>query len=178
MLFIRTPVFETGLFVSGGPAMHALLRSQVGITLLETLIVLALIFTLCSLTAPALGRWQARFQEKTEIRTLVEAFQRARSEAARRNCDVLLALTLADEHSGGGFQILARDAEGRSVPIHDLHRLKALSLVGATFSGAPHAGFNHRGLPLGLGGSIRLEGRRSQRSYRISQNAGGRVRVQ
>ncbi len=158
--------------------MHALLRSQVGITLLETLIVLALIFTLCSLTAPALGRWQARFQEKTEIRTLVEAFQRARSEAARRNCDVLLVMTLADEHSGGSFQILARDSDGGSEPIHDLRRLKALSLIRATFSGAPHAGFNHRGLPLGLGGSLHLKGRHTQRSYRISQNAGGRVRVQ
>jgi Tfp pilus assembly protein FimT len=158
--------------------MHAVLRSQVGITLLETLIVLALIFTLCSLTGPALGRWQARFQEKTEIRALVEAFQQARSEAARRNCDVLLALTLADEHSGGGFQILAQDSDGRSEPIRNLRPLKALALVGTTFSGAPHSGFNHRGLPLGLGGSIQLEGRRTQRSYRISQNAGGRVRVQ
>ncbi|MDY6849157.1 MAG: GspH/FimT family pseudopilin [Geoalkalibacter sp.] len=158
--------------------MYARLRSQVGITLLETLTVLALICTLCSLTGPALGRWRARFQEKTEIRSLVEAFQQARSEAARRNCDVLLTWTLADEHSGGGFQILARNSEGRTEPIHDPRSLKTLSLVRATFSGAAHAGFNHRGLPLGLGGSIHLKGRHTRSSYRISQNAGGRVRVQ
>lgn len=147
-------------------------------TLLEALVVLAIISIITSLAIPALREWRVRFREKTEVRVLLDAFQRARGEAARRNCEVLLDLTPAEDHTGGGFQILARQTDGTHRPVHEFRPLEALALTRSAFGGSENGGFDQRGLPLALGGSIHLEGRYTGRAYQISQSACGRLRIQ
>ena len=57
--------------------------SRAGFTMLETMLVVAVIGIVAAVAAPSLGRWAANQRLKTSARTVATAFSYARSEATR-----------------------------------------------------------------------------------------------
>ncbi|WP_305041382.1 GspH/FimT family pseudopilin [Geoalkalibacter sp.] len=158
--------------------MPVLSGSSRGFTLGESLFVLLILSLTLAAAYPNLRHWQVRLQEKAEARALLAAFQQARAEAARRNCSVLLDFREADTLQGGGYRILAQEADGSLRELQALTPFSALRLERARFGTSSRGGFNQRGLPSNGSGSVDLRSRCGQASYRLTLSLYGSVRLE
>ncbi len=82
-------------------------RSRLGgVTLVEVLVVLALVFTMQAIAAPAMGRLTDSFRLTTSTNTLLSGLQLARNEAIKRNSRVVVCRSSTGLHcsTSGGWQ--------------------------------------------------------------------------
>lgn len=77
-------------------ALHIALRSAQGFTLLEALVVLALLGILVSMAVPAVSDWRARHQVQAYAHGFLNSLVLARSEALRRQQRVTLCARASD----------------------------------------------------------------------------------
>lgn len=71
-----------------------------GVSLVESLVVLAVSAVVLATGAPALGRWVRDLEVRSSAGALLSALQAARTEAVTRNADVRLALGDAQGRNG------------------------------------------------------------------------------
>lgn len=74
-----------------------------GVTLVESMIVLAVCAAVLALGAPAFGDWVRDLEVRNSASALLAALQTARAEAVARNADVRLALS--DTQGRAGWQL-------------------------------------------------------------------------
>jgi type IV fimbrial biogenesis protein FimT len=72
---------------------HSLLRSPSGFTLLEIMIVVAIMGVLLAAGMPSLGAYMNNSKIQASAQSLLSGFQQARAEAVRRNLNVVITLT-------------------------------------------------------------------------------------
>lgn len=126
---------------------------------------------------------------KGSARNLFSIFKKARSEAIRRNSNVVILIIPADylpDGMVGSYQVFVDDGAGsgtaENFTLDGDEKILAMvnmpanvSLVSSTFTGTPKTtAFNSRGLPTKLG-DVRL--RNSIRWYRISLGIAGNLKM-
>ncbi len=154
--------------------MNPAYRGSRGFTLLEALIVLFLISVSTAISYPGAKSWLIRFQESSELRSIIAAFQQARAEAARRNGNVVLAFTdgTADAPGQrGSYRMFAAPRTADPIALSEARDFDALLLR----TNRDHLGFNFQGLPAnGTTGTMTLLGHRGV-EYKITMSRCGRV---
>jgi type IV fimbrial biogenesis protein FimT len=173
--------------------MNSIHRS-LGLTLIETLVVMALIAILMGLAVPSL----AAFQRSSELRAAASSFQaavqNARAEAMKRGIDTYV-MPLTENDWTRGWTVFADADRSQSLTGNDvlIHQTGALSGKTSVTPGLAEANqfdgattkfirFNGGGFPVDLDGSFRggaiefgVQGTEEKR--RVVLNAVGRVRV-
>lgn len=154
-----------------------------GFTLLEVIIVVAIIGILTAIAAPGIISTLSSYKIRAVARELVIDFKKAKIEAAKQNRDVLLEFTLetvADPNAGGSYQICVDNNKNGSCNVGEVYKVanmpNEVRLVGTTFVSPNHvAGYSSRGLPSNGLGTITLDGKRQ---YTITLSIAGNVRLQ
>ena len=148
-----------------------------GFTIVELVVILAIIVTLITLATFNLSDWRNNALLKTAARDVVSNFQYARVEAAKRNTSILVQVTVGgggagrcqvfiDNGQGGG-------TAGDSVPnggetLRDLPLPPVVNLSSTTIN--PYA-FNNQGIPTTGGGTIVLTN--GDRTYNVVLSPAG-----
>lgn len=68
-----------------------------GVTLIELIVVLAIVAISAAMVAPNMSGWMAKTKLNAETRKMYSVFQRARSEAIKCNCDVCVDVDWANK---------------------------------------------------------------------------------
>lgn len=86
-----------------------------GFTLIELIIVIAIISILLSIGIPGFNEWVQNTQLRTAAEGVMNGMQQARSEAVRRNARVEFVLTNPGVRGGTGWRVqLVRDFKGEN----------------------------------------------------------------
>lgn len=151
-----------------------MLNTGTGFTLLETLIVLAIMVIAMTVAIPNIMLWLSNYRLKAAARELYSNMQKAKSEALKRNCSVGITFsTVTFPAQGGGYTIFLDNGDGAGTAdnaVQDGGEVTLLpvamplgcTLYEASFGGTSRTGYNSRGFPLGnRTGSARLRNNNS-----------------
>jgi type IV fimbrial biogenesis protein FimT len=165
---------------------------QAGLTLVELMIVIAVIAILAVSVAPSTIKSLPNYRAKASARDMISNFQKAKMEAVKRNTDVVITFitgayvpdghvgsytVFLDDGSGGG---IAGDGiqNGAELVLAQVNMPKNVSLYNTTFPGNL-TGFNPRGLPTsGVATYFALMRNNNSRHYRIALSPAGSIRLQ
>ena len=136
--------------------------SHQGFTLIELIVIIAVIGLLAAITALSIPGWRANITLRTTARDVVSNFQFARVEAAKRNSPILVQVTAGgagvgdctvfiDNGQGGGTASDSTPNGGEVIRVLELPG--RMSISSTTIS--PYV-FNTRGIPTSGGGTVRL----------------------
>lgn len=146
---------------------NTILKTAKGFTLLEIIIVLAIMAIAAAVATPSVMSWLSDYRLKAAARELYSNMQKAKSEALKRNCSVGIAFsTQTFPAQGGGYTIFLDNGTGTNAgnAEQDAGEQTLLAVVmplgctlyQASFDGTK-TGYNSRGFPLGnRTGSARL----------------------
>ena len=156
---------------------HRLLHQfEPGFTLVELVIIMAVIALLATLAAFSIPEWRANITLKTTARDLISHFQVARVEAAKRNESILVQVTVGGAGVGGCI-VFIDNGQGMGTPDDSIpnggEALRELALSGkvSISSAVPNLYvFNTRGIPAS-GGTIKLTN--GVRTYDVVISAAG-----
>jgi prepilin-type N-terminal cleavage/methylation domain-containing protein len=137
-------------------------ENQQGFTFLELVVILAIIGLLTAIATFGIPEWRANITLRTTARDVISSLQFARVEAAKRNAEILVQVTVGgagvgdctvfiDNGQGGGTADDSTPNGGEAIRILDLP--PRVSLSSTTIS--PYV-FNTRGIPTSGGGTVRL----------------------
>ncbi len=161
------------------------MKNSKGFTLIEVLIVIAMIGILSAIAIPNYINWLPNYRLKGAARDLYSNMQKVKLEAVKRNTDVGIAFTtvvfpalggsyqaFVDDGAGGGIASNAIQ-DGTETTLFQVAMPASCSLASASFSGNPRTGYNSRGLPLGnrIGTAILRNNQSAQYTMTLS-NAG------
>jgi type IV fimbrial biogenesis protein FimT len=138
---------------------NKILKTATGFTLLETMIVLAIVAILVAAAVPNVLAWLSNYRLKAAASDLYANMQKAKSEALKRNCDVGITFsTVAFPAQGGGYMVFLDNGAGTDAgnAVQDVGETTLLTvamppgctLEQASFNGTS-TGYNSRGFPLG-----------------------------
>ncbi|MDD2558580.1 MAG: GspH/FimT family pseudopilin [Desulfuromonadaceae bacterium] len=158
---------------------------QAGFTLLEVLIVVAIIGIASAIAIPNIIGWLPNYRLKGAARDLYSNMQKIRTEAVKRNTNIGITFTtVVYPATGGGYMVFIDDGKGGGTSgdgvkhadetmLFQVEMPPGCSLVRASFQSTDTSGYNSRGLPLGgRVGSVDLRNNKS-RWYQINlSNAG------
>ncbi len=169
-------------------------EKQRGFTLIEVVMVIAIIAILLTIAVPAINGWLPNYRLRSAARAIYSDFQRAKFAAVKEREDVVISFTpAAFTPSGreGSYTVFVDDGTGPGgIKGNDIREPnsteriltqvtmpKQVSLISATFAGTTTPGYNPRGLPLsGRLGNVQLKNSNLRR-YRASLSIAGRVRL-
>lgn len=158
---------------------------QKGFTLVEVMIVVALLGIMTAIATPMITSMLPRYRLRSEARELVINFKKAKMEAVKRNRDVVINFTGAGTPNGSYQMYVNVDnitpRTFNSPPDIQLgnQQMRAnVQLVDTTFDAANQAGFNSRGMSLSLPGNVILRTSDGSRTYILTVSQAGNVRLQ
>lgn len=156
-----------------------------GFTLIEVIVVVAIIGILTAIAAPGVMSTISRYRLRGVARELVIDFKQAKIEAVKHNRDVLLEFTLetlGNPNVGGSYQSCVDNNNNGSCDGGEVYKVvnvpREARLVGTTFAGPDVAGYNSRGFPNNGLGTVTLSSTDGTRLFAISMSIAGGVRLQ
>ncbi len=166
-------------------------KKQRGFTLLEIVMVIAIIGILFTMAVPAILNWLPDYRLKSAAGDLVANFQRVKMEAVKRSTNVVISFTTGSYTPGGrvGSYIIFVDdgggggiagnytRDGAELVVARITMPKQVSLVSVNFGrGAKVTGYNFRGLP-NKRGNVELKNSNLRR-YKAILSWAGYVRLE
>ena len=160
-------------------------QKQTGFTLIEAVIVLAMIGILAGIATPAIIHWLPDYRLRQAAMDIRSNMQKARIEAIKRNTYISIVFTPATyTPSGnvGSYKIFVDDGngvqDGGEQLLTQVTMPKSVSLYFDNFAGHT-TGFNNRGLPWknNRWGSVYLRNSNS-RYYKLSLSKAGNISIQ
>jgi len=167
-----------------------IMKSSKGFTLIEVIIVVAIIGIMAAISIPAISSWLPNYRLKAAARELYSDMQKIKLEAIKKNTNVGIAfITVVFPATGGSYQAFVDDGAGGGISgnlVQDgaeetLFRTTmpaSCSLTSANFSSNSAAGYGPRGLPLrSWFGSAVLRNDRSK-WYKLSLSIAGSTKIE
>jgi type IV fimbrial biogenesis protein FimT len=162
-------------------------NKQSGFTLLELVVVVAIIALVSIIALPQLNTTRENYQLKSAAVDMLSYFQKAKMEAVKRGTNVVLSFSpgvngsyeiFVDNGAGGGTaDNWTRDGGEESIRQIRIGEGITMPAGDITFTGNT-AGFNSRGMPIGNRiGTVNLVNNNSN-SYSIVLSMAGSVRLQ
>lgn len=146
-----------------------------GFSLIELMIVIAIIAIMAAITAPSIIKWRPNYQLKKARQELYSNLQKAKLQAVKANKKVTFNFT-ADPNctTATGYEF----KEGGTVVASASLPSNGVCLSGSSFTNGS-SGFNPRGYALGgLIGEVKLKhARKKTREWTIAQNVAGGIQI-
>jgi len=137
-----------------------------GFTLIELIVIMALVGLLATLVALSIPNWRANTALKTAARDVVSHFQLARLEAAKRNDTASIQLTEGGQ-GVGKCEVIISGQTIREMTMPSRVTLTPPTTPVTTFQ------INTRGIPVGGGGTVSLTN--GERTYNVMLSAAGAI---
>ena len=158
-------------------------HKQAGFTMVELMIVIAVIAILTAIAVPNIISWLPNYRAKAAARDVISNFQKAKMEAVKRNRDVVISFATVNATQAGSYRIFVDDdgdgnfTAGVDRKLAQVNMPKNVSLYSASFLATTTTGYNSRGLPWNnRRGSVEIRNNKS-RYYRASLSLAGHVKL-
>lgn len=157
---------------------------EAGFTLIEVMIVVAIISILSALAFPSLSTLIPRNRTKAAARELRGYMQKAKLEAIKQNSDCLVVFTQASSSTAKGSCVICissdddcTDADDQIISQFDFNGYKSVELSSTNFTGGNFK-FNSRGIPNKGGTSVIKNTAEAGYSFDVIVSPSGRVRIE
>lgn len=155
-------------------------RNNRGFTIIELIVVIAIMGVLMAIAIPNFSQWTANYRLKAAAREIYSNFQKARLEAIKTNSNVVVSFNLgADTYqvfvdNGGTTGTASDDTQNGDERILDTVSMPAgVVMESVSFSGTTIPGFTARGLPLSSRiGNVRVRNVNNER-YQVTLSIAG-----
>lgn len=154
---------------------------QQGFSLLELLIAIAIVTIAAATSIPSFRVWVDNYRLTEAANGVVDGLHKARSEAVRRNRNVVMRFTstswqmFVDDGAGGGTSgNFTRD--GGEAVLRTVAAPSGVSFHDVQFGGNPYTGFSSRGMPIDSSCAGTVKGNNaSNRTFTIALSLAGSV---
>ena len=164
------------------------MKNSKGFTLIEVIIVVAIIGIMTAISIPAISSWLPNYRLKAATRELYSDMQKIKLIAVKRNTNVGIAFaTVTFPTTGGSYQAFVDDGagggtagnaiqDGTEMTLFKTSLPVGCSLTTAIFSGV-NTGYNSKGLPLiNSVGHVEMRNNKSK-WYRLALSNSGYVKI-